>query len=90
VRIGKPARGRFAASARYIVNPEIEIIHKAARLIRHEGGPVLIAINRRARRYGGFALVATLSLMILAVGLLSLSTVTCGTRSSLILKKPIP
>ena len=82
MRIGKPASGQFAASARYIVNPEIEIIHKSARLILHEGGgPVLIAINRPARRHGGLALVATLSLMILAVGLLSLSAVTCGTRS---------
>ena len=64
---------------------KIEIIHKSARFIRKKDEPVLIAINRRARRHNGFALIATLSLMILltilAVGLLSLSAISLRSSS---------
>ncbi len=42
---------------------KIGIIHQSARFIRHKDAPVLIAINRRASRHNGYALIATLSLM---------------------------
>ncbi len=64
---------------------EIEIVHKNTRLIHHKGDPLLVAINRRTGGQKGFALVATLSLLvlltILAVGLLSLSTVSLRSSS---------
>lgn len=68
-----------------VLEMKIGIIRNTARLIRHKDAPVLIVINRRTRRHDGFALVATLSLMvllaILAVGLLSLSAVSLRSSS---------